>query len=172
MGALLSLLWSSREYRMLVLGLDNAGKTTILYKLKLGEVVRTIPTIGFNVETVQYRNLNLTLWDVGGQDKIIPLWRHYFQNTSSLIYVVDSMDRERLPKAREEMQKILEDMKDVCMAVLANKSDLPGAMTSKEVADGLGLMNLKNRKWYIQSTCANTGEGLYEALDWISKTLS
>ncbi|PRP79943.1 hypothetical protein PROFUN_05919 [Planoprotostelium fungivorum] len=158
MGALLSLFWSSKEYRMLVLGLDNAGKTTILYKLKLGEVVRTIPTIGFNVETVQYRNLNLTLWDAGGQDKIIALWRCYLQNTSSLIYVIDSTDRERLAKAREEMQKILEndEMKDVCMAVLANKSDLPGAMTSKEVADGLGLMNIRNRKWYIQSTCANT----------------
>ncbi len=58
-----------------------AGKTTILYKLKLGEVVTTIPTIGFNVETVQYKKIEFTVWDVGGQDKIRPLWRHYFQNT-------------------------------------------------------------------------------------------
>ena len=62
-------------------GLDAAGKTTILYKLKLGEVVTTIPTIGFNVETVEYKNISFTVWDVGGQDKIRPLWRHYFQNT-------------------------------------------------------------------------------------------
>jgi len=62
-------------------GLDAAGKTTTLYKLKLGEVVTTIPTIGFNVETVEYKNINFTVWDVGGQDKIRPLWRHYYQNT-------------------------------------------------------------------------------------------
>jgi len=70
-----------------MVGLDAAGKTTILYKLKLGEIVTTIPTIGFNVETVEYKNINFTVWDVGGQDKIRPLWRHYFQNTQGLIFV-------------------------------------------------------------------------------------
>merc|ERR1712124_160271 len=100
MGLLMSKVWnrlvSKREMRMLMLGLDAAGKTTILYKLKLGEVVTTIPTIGFNVETVEYRNINFTVWDVGGQDKIRPLWRHYYQNTQAVIFVVDSSDRERL----------------------------------------------------------------------------
>ena len=76
-------------------GLDAAGKTTILYKLKLGEIVTTIPTIGFNVETVEYKNIQFTVWDVGGQDKIRPLWRHYFSNTQGLIFVVDSNDRDR-----------------------------------------------------------------------------
>ena len=70
-----------KEMRILMVGLDAAGKTTILYKLKLGEIVPTIPTIGFNVETVEYKNISFTVWDVGGQDKIRPLWRHYFQNT-------------------------------------------------------------------------------------------
>ena len=56
----------------LMVGLDAAGKTTILYKLKLGEVVTTIPTIGFNVEQVDYKNISFTVWDVGGQDKIRP----------------------------------------------------------------------------------------------------
>merc|ERR1719508_34174 len=79
-----------------MVGLDAAGKTTILYKLKLGEIVTTIPTIGFNVETVEYKNISFTVWDVGGQDKIRPLWRHYFQNTQGLIFVVDSNDRERI----------------------------------------------------------------------------
>ena len=71
-------------------GLDAAGKTTILYKLKLGEVVTTIPTIGFNVETVHYKNITFTVWDVGGQDKIRPLWRHYYEDAQGLIFVVDS----------------------------------------------------------------------------------
>ena len=84
-----------KDVRILFLGLDAAGKTTTLYKLKLGEVVTTIPTIGFNVETVSYKNVNFTAWDVGGRDKIRPLYRHYFQNTDALIYVLDSNDRER-----------------------------------------------------------------------------
>ena len=108
-------------------GLDAAGKTTILYKLKLGEIVTTIPTIGninkssitagrnaliscltgFNVETVEYKNICFTVWDVGGQDKIRPLWRHYFQNTQGLIFVVDSNDRERIVEAQEELQKMV-----------------------------------------------------------------
>ena len=66
----------SRPTRILLLGLDAAGKTSVLYKLKLGEIVTTIPTIGFNVETVEYKNISFTVWDVGGQDKIRPLWRH------------------------------------------------------------------------------------------------
>lgn len=80
-GNLLKSLIGKKEMRILMVGLDAAGKTTILYKLKLGEIVTTIPTIGFNVETVEYKNICFTVWDVGGQDKIRPLWRHYFQNT-------------------------------------------------------------------------------------------
>ncbi|KAA8529590.1 hypothetical protein F0562_034310 [Nyssa sinensis] len=87
---LFSRLFAKKEMRILMVGLDAAGKTTILYKLKLGEIVTTIPTIGFNVETVEYKNISFTVWDVGGQDKIRPLWRHYFQNTQGLIFVVDS----------------------------------------------------------------------------------
>ena len=91
----------------LTVGLDAAGKTTILYKLKLGEIVTTIPTIGFNVETVEYKNICFTVWDVGGQDKIRPLWRHYFQNTQGLIFVIDSNDRERITEAQDELQKMV-----------------------------------------------------------------
>merc|ERR1712186_21963 len=99
----------SKEMRILMLGLDAAGKTTILYKLKLGEVVTTIPTVGFNVETVEYKNINFTVWDVGGQDKIRKLWRYYYQGTQGLIFVVDSNDRDRVQDAREELTKILND---------------------------------------------------------------
>merc|ERR1711975_11579 len=163
-----------REMRILMVGLDAAGKTTVLYKLKLGEVVTTIPTIGFNVETVEYKNINFTVWDVGGQDKIRPLWRHYFQNTQGLIYVVDSNDRERISEAAEELQKMLreDELRDATLLVFANKQDLPNAMSVSEVTDKLGLHSLGNRKWYIQSTCATSGDGLYEGLDWLSSALS
>ncbi len=106
-----------------MVGLDAAGKTTILYKLKLGEVVTTIPTIGFNVETVEYKNISFTVWDVGGQDKIRLLWRHYYQNTQGLIFVVDSNDRDRIDDAREELHKMLseEELRDAVLLVFANK---------------------------------------------------
>ncbi|CAK91990.1 unnamed protein product (macronuclear) [Paramecium tetraurelia] len=97
--------FGKKEMRILMLGLDAAGKTTILYKLKLGEVVSSVPTIGFNVETVEYKNIKFTVWDVGGQDKIRLLWRHYYQNTQGLIFVVDSSDKERVDVAREELDE-------------------------------------------------------------------
>merc|ERR1712222_252134 len=99
----------SQEMRILMVGLDAAGKTTVLYRLKLGEVVTTIPTIGFNVETVEYKNINFTVWDIGGQDKIRKLWRYYYQGTQGLIFVVDSSDRDRVDDAREELKKIVSD---------------------------------------------------------------
>ena len=127
MGLAFTKIWQrmigKQEMRILMVGLDAAGKTTILYKLKLGEVVTTIPTIGFNVETVEYKNLSFTVWDVGGQDKIRPLWRHYYQGTNGLIYVVDSNDRDRIEDAREELTKMLneDEMRDAVLLVFANK---------------------------------------------------
>ncbi|VDI12226.1 ADP-ribosylation factor 1 [Mytilus galloprovincialis] len=155
-------------------GLDAAGKTTILYKLKLGEIVTTIPTIGFNVETVEYKNISFTVWDVGGQDKIRPLWRHYFQNTQGLIFVVDSNDRERAEEAQEELCKMLQedDLREAALLVFANKQDLPNAMTAAEITDKLKLNTFRGRTWYIQGTCATQGTGLYEGLDWLSAELS
>ncbi|MCJ8733672.1 hypothetical protein PDJAM_G00226370 [Pangasius djambal] len=105
-SSLFGRLFGKKQMRILMVGLDAAGKTTILYKLKLGEIVTTIPTIGFNVETVEYRNICFTVWDVGGQDKIRPLWRHYFQNTQGLIFVVDSNDRERVAESADELSKM------------------------------------------------------------------
>jgi len=157
-----------------MVGLDAAGKTTILYKLKLGEIVTTIPTIGFNVETVEYKNISFTVWDVGGQDKIRPLWRHYFTNTQGLIFVVDSNDRERIQEAAQELNKMVneEELKDSIILVFANKQDLPNALSTSDLTEKLGLVNLRGRKWYVQAACATQGTGLYEGLDWLSNELS
>eukprot|EP01120_Amphizonella_sp_Union-15-10_P014929 TRINITY_DN746_c0_g1_i6.p1 TRINITY_DN746_c0_g1~~TRINITY_DN746_c0_g1_i6.p1 ORF type:complete len:162 (-),score=32.14 TRINITY_DN746_c0_g1_i6:24-509(-) len=157
-----------------MVGLDAAGKTTILYKLKQGEIVTTIPTIGFNVERVQYKNINFIVWDLGGQDKMRSLWRHYYgQSTQGVIYVVDSNDRKRIEEAALELQKILreDELRDAVVLVLANKQDLPNAMSVAEVTDKLGLHSLRSRQWYIQATCATTGDGLYEGLDWLANCL-
>ncbi|KAK8480801.1 hypothetical protein V6N11_073152 [Hibiscus sabdariffa] len=146
---LFSRLFSKKEMRILMVGLDAAGKTTILYKLKLGEIVTTIPTIGFNVETVEYKNISFTVWDVGGQDNIRPLWRHYFQNTQGLIIVVDSNDRDRVVEARDELHRMLneDELRDAVSLVFANKQDLPNAMNAVEITDKLGLQSLRQRHW-------------------------
>ncbi len=119
---------------------------------------------------------------MGGQDKIRPLWRHCnlllvitidFQNTQGIIFVVDSNDRDRVGEARDEMQRMLneDELRDSLLLVFANKQDLPNAMNAAEITDKLGLQSLRQRNWYIQATCATTGEGLYEGLEWLSTNL-
>jgi len=166
--------WGKEEKRILMVGLDAAGKTTILYKLKLGETISTIPTIGFGVETVAYKNINFTVWDVGGQDKIRPLWKHYFSGSHGIIYVVDSNDRERIEEASQTLFKMLDadELRDIPLLVLANKQDLPSALRISDLTERMSLHTLRTRKWFVQATCATTGEGLYEGLDWMARTLN
>mmetsp|Transcript_30992 Transcript_30992/g.98952 ORF Transcript_30992/g.98952 Transcript_30992/m.98952 type:complete len:200 (+) Transcript_30992:254-853(+) len=165
--------FGNKEMRVVMLGLDAAGKTTILYKLHIGEVLSTVPTIGFNVEKVQYKNVQFTVWDVGGQEKLRPLWRHYFNNTDGLIFVVDSLDRERVARAAAEFKDIVSDplMRNSAILVFANKQDLPNCLSPAEVCEALGLPQMKSRKWHVQSTVATQGQGLYEGLDWLASTL-
>ena len=146
----------------MILGLDGAGKTTILYKLKLGEVVTTIPTIGFNVETVECQNDSFTVWDIGGQDKIRPLWRHYYQNTHGLIFVLDSNDYGRFNEAKDELITLLEEdeLINAALLIFANKQDLQDALDKERITEKLGLNTLKNRSWFIQISSAITGDGL------------
>ncbi|XP_053550062.1 uncharacterized protein LOC128641448 [Bombina bombina] len=174
MGILLSTLhqalmnFSGTKARILLLGLDAAGKTTILYKLKLNETVCTLPTIGFNVETVEpIRNVTFTVWDVGGQEKIRALWKHYYVNTDGLVFVVDSADWERFPEARKELEAILEsdEMRGVPFLVIANKQDLPGARRPMELAEELGLRKIQGHQWHVQGCCATNGDGLVEGLE-------
>lgn len=163
-----------KDCKIVMVGLDAAGKTTVLYKLKLGDMVTTIPTIGFNVETVEYKNLKFTMWDVGGQDKLRPLWRHYYENTNAVIYVVDSNDSARMDASRNELHKLLEaaELESATLLVLANKQDLPNAVSPAEVADRMGLNDLPSKRtWYIQGCCATQGDGLFEGLDWLSNQL-
>ncbi|TRY57937.1 hypothetical protein DNTS_009822 [Danionella cerebrum] len=170
MGKMLSKIFGNKEMRILMLGLDAAGKTTILYKLKLGQSVTTIPTVGFNVETVTYKNVKFNVWDVGGQDKIRPLWRHYYTGTQGLIFVVDCADRDRIDEARQELHRIINDreMRDAIILIFANKQDLPDAMKPHEIQEKLGLTRIRDRNWYVQPACATTGDGLYEGLTWLT----
>jgi ADP-ribosylation factor-like protein 1 len=122
--------------------LDNAGKTTILYRLQIGEVVATVPTIGFNVETLTYRNITFSVWDLGGQDSIRPYWRCYYTNTTAaLIFVIDSADAARMEIVKKEIEMLLgeEELKGAALLVLANKQDIQGALSEGEIAERLEL---------------------------------
>ena len=167
--------WSvGQPCRIVMLGLDAAGKTTILYKIKLNETVSTIPTIGFNVEEVRLgKGISFTVWDVGGQEKIRPLWRHYYYNTDGLIYVVDSNDVERFKEASEELHGILsnDEMRGIPVVVMANKQDLPHAVGPSEMINHLGLQTLRGHKWHIQACTACNGDGVYESMEAMARLI-
>lgn len=177
MGGFVSRLfrWAEvEETRLVMLGLDGAGKTTTLYKLKIGEVIATTPTIGFNVETVEYKKLKFSVWDVGGQAKIRVLWHYYFEGSRGLIYIVDSADRARVDEAREELWSVMSSdaLRDAPVLIFANKQDLPKAMKPSELAEALALPTLPRHKaWHVQACQASTGDGLYEGLDWLSASI-
>ncbi|PVD35571.1 hypothetical protein C0Q70_02534 [Pomacea canaliculata] len=150
-------------------GLDSAGKTTILYRLKLDEVVTTVPTIGFNVESIQYRDLHFTAWDIGSRDKIRPLFRHYYKGADAVVFVIDSHDPERLDELNYDVIKpaiSAEELSSAIFLFLANKIDLSNTLSVKDISERLGLQYLKHT-WNIMPVSAVTGEGLYQALDWL-----
>lgn len=167
----MSKMFKNREMRILMLGLDNAGKTTILYKLKLGKTSKTVPTVGFNVETVKHKNVSFAVWDCGGQERIRPLWRHYFTGTNALIYVVDSSDIDRLEESKNELLRVINDkeLANSLLIVLANKQDVDHAVKPKELIDLFHLNDLTGEHtWSVIPTIAIDGTGLVEALNWIS----
>ena len=161
-----------KEVRILVLGLDNAGKTTIVRKY-CGESTDTIePTLGFNIKTITHKNHSLNIWDIGGQKTIRAYWRNYFEQTDGLIWVLDSSDRSRLDTCRLELFHLLQQEKlaGASLLILANKQDLIGAITLKEIQDFLGLHTeeiFKKRHWSIVPCSAITGTGLVQGIDWI-----
>ncbi|KAK3085938.1 hypothetical protein FSP39_011034 [Pinctada imbricata] len=159
-----------KDVRVLFLGLDAAGKTTALYQLKLGETVTTIPTIGFNVETLEYDNVHITVWDVSTRDKARPLIRHYYQNTQALVFIVDSTDKDRLDEFKMEiMRSINEDeLRNCPFVIMANKQDLSGALSVEELTERLELDKLPDKTWAIFPTCATTGDGLTEVMEWLA----
>lgn len=142
--------------------MDGAGKTTILYRFSLGESVTTIPTIGFNIETVKEKNLTLQVWDLGGQQSVRPYWRCYYATTKAIIYVIDSSDKERIELSVEELKQMLEEeeLQDAVLLVLANKNDVEGALSSAQISELLQLTALKDRDWQIYSTCATQNKGI------------
>ncbi|KAK9817934.1 hypothetical protein WJX72_004505 [[Myrmecia] bisecta] len=162
---------SKGEARILVLGLDNAGKTTILKKLSEEDITTITPTQGFNIKSLVHEGFKLNVWDIGGQKTIRPYWRNYFDSTDGLVYVIDSSDRKRLEETGDEMARLLEEdkMQGVPLLVLANKQDLINALPANEIAEGLNLFSIRDRPWQIQPCSAKSGSGLREGMEWLVK---
>ncbi|KAI8778705.1 ADP-ribosylation factor-like protein 3, partial [Biomphalaria pfeifferi] len=160
------------ELRILLLGLDNAGKTTLLKVLASEDITHITPTQGFNIKSVQSKGFKLNVWDIGGQRKIRPYWKNYFENTDLLIYVIDSADRKRFEETGEELTELLEEEKlaGVPVLIFANKQDLLTSAKASEIAEGLNLNSIRDREWQIQACSAVSGEGIKEGVEWMTKT--
>ena len=177
MGLYFSKKWAKilgkKDIRILMLGLDGAGKTTMLSKFKIGEIVKLPSIIGFNVEILSYKGLSFTVWDIGGQDKIRELWKHNYPNTDGLIFVVDSNNRNRIGDAAEELKKILseEELKDCPILVFANKQDLDNSLHPSEVTEKLGMGQFKRITWLVQGVSCTLEKGIKEGLDWMASAL-
>ena len=169
-----SVLFGKKEVRLLILGLDNAGKTTVLYQMQFGESKVTVPTLGFNVETVQYQNLTFQMWDLGGQSELRPYWRCYFSKTNAIVFVIDSTDKDRLDTVKNELFFLIqeEDLQGVPIAILANKQDLEGALSDIQISEIVALSEIKNNQWAIFKTVAKTGAGLENAFKWLTGILA
>ncbi|TPX72743.1 hypothetical protein SpCBS45565_g00176 [Spizellomyces sp. 'palustris'] len=183
-----------KEIRILMLGLDNAGKTTILKRIN-GEDISTIsPTLGFNIKTLVHNDYKLNIWDVGGQKSIRSYWRNYFEQTDGLVWVVDSADRpDRLEDCRRELKSLLleERLAGASLLIFANKQDLSGALSYKQIEEVgviflalgeayssnyspllpttqlLDLRSIQTHHWHIIGCSAVTGANLLAGMDWI-----
>ena len=169
-------IWKSfhQETAILILGLDSAGKTAILYSLQLGEAISyTIPTVGFNVEEIEIENLSIKMWDIGGQDKIRALWPHYYQQSHGIVFVVDSNDIDRFDQARDELHAIISHKDNVGkpLLVLANKQDLPNAAGKDVLTQRLHLNSIKSSDWFIIECSATRNQRARMGFEWLSQQL-
>ena len=163
------------EARVLVLGLDNAGKTTILKRLSDEEISHVMPTQGFNVKSVVSAGFKLNMWDVGGQREIRPYWRNYMDNTDALVYVIDSADRARLEEVNQELAKLLTEedkLAGVPLLVMANKQDLLSALSAADISVGLNLTAIRDRPWQIQACSAKSGDGVQAGFEGLVKCVA
>eukprot|EP01084_Bolivina_argentea_P058838 107394_1 len=223
----LELITQKKQRRILLLGLKGSGKTTVIYKLKIGDIYQHghFPhMIGIGIETVEYKSISFTAWDSGFYPKAAPLYRHYYPGTDGIIFMVDSNDKERIchsychpdkittltfgyitrylkqtithpmplplyhiisqyaqnehwsdTTAESQLSKLFNEpqLKSVPLLVFSNKMDLPNVLNIEQVTNCLKLNTIcqKDRLWHIERCCASSGDGLYEGLDWLAKTI-
>ena len=170
MGSKLS---KKNNFNVLSVGLDESGKTEAIYYLKYLQTIKTIPTIGVNIETIDYKGYTFSIWDNGGQDKIRVLWKHYVNKVDGIMFFIDSSNRDRIEDASDELKKLLaeEEFKKMFILIIANKQDLEGAFPPEEIIRIFALEQLKGINWHVQGASIKTGQGLREGFDWLTDSL-
>lgn len=169
-------------FHVVLVGLDSSGKTTTLLRLRYGRYINTTPTVAFNCEKVRCGGGSWLVWDVGGTERLRPLWRPYTRATDALVFVVDACSgADRLDEARVELQRLVKQQASQCsllgrskppLLLLANKQDLPAAKALNVLTHALGLQDLpESQPWVAASACAVTGEGLDPAMTSLRKLL-
>jgi small GTP-binding protein len=164
---------SRNNFKIIILGMQNAGKTTILYRLSLGTLVKTTPTIGSNVEELTYNNVKFQAWDLGGQESTRSVWDVYYMNTDAIVYVIDSHDDENFEESKAQFHKLLShpNLKSTVILIFANKQDLPGAKTVDKLIHDYEFDKIQSHIWHIQSCSALKGEGMITGIKWLSEQL-
>ena len=161
------------EKKVLVLGLDNSGKTTILKAVSEENIQNIKPTEGFNIKNLAVEGVSLCVWDLGGQKALREYWSNYYEGTNAIIYVIDSVDENRLSEAGAELKKLLEEshLSSIPVLIFANKQDISIALPPDQIAEILNLQDIKDRRWMIAACSAHTHEGLDDGLEWIINNL-
>ena len=166
---------SDREVRILILGLDNAGKTTLLKRLLDEDVNEVSPTVGFNIKTIDYKGeYTITFWDIGGQSSIRSYWSNYYAQTDGIIWVLDSTDVARIGECASTLDHILqqEQLAGASVLIFANKQDVEGAMSQRAIQQYLHLEESINRHWFIASCSAKTGDGVADGFDLLVQDIA
>ena len=164
---------SRNNFKIIILGMQNAGKTTILYRLSLGQLVKTTPIIGSNVEEINYNNVQFQAWDLGGQESTRSVWDVYYMNTDAIVYVIDSQDEEYYEESKLQFHKLLRNsaLKNATILIFANKQDLSEVKDVNRLIQDYELDKIKDHIWHIQPCSALKGEGLVEGIKWLSEQL-
>ena len=162
------------QVRLLTLGLDNSGKTTIIKSFLSQDPTSTSPTLGFTINTLKYKSNTINFWDIGGQTTIRSYWRNYFEETDGVIWVVDSSDKLRLNDCKDELHNLLkqEKLAGATLLVFCNKQDINGALNVEEIKNILELDTITTRHWIIMPCCGLNGNGLENGLEWLMDDIS
>ncbi|CAD2213245.1 ADP-ribosylation factor family/Signal recognition particle receptor beta subunit/50S ribosome-binding GTPase/Ras of Complex, Roc, domain of DAPkinase/Gtr1/RagA G protein conserved region/Ras family/Elongation factor Tu GTP binding domain containing protein, putative [Angomonas deanei] len=163
----------SKHAEILLLGLDNAGKTSLLNHLSDDVETRGSATQGFQIKTLLISGVKLNVFDMGGTRAVRYYWRQYYGKADVVIFVIDAADGKRVQEAKEVMEQCLEEEKlaGVPFLIFANKQDLIGAMSPEEMSEELNLTELHDRSWQIEKCSAKTGEGISEGITWVMKQI-
>ena len=162
------------EPNILILGLDNAGKTTLLNYLTHENNKNTTTTKGVNAKSIQCGGIKINVYDLGGQKAIRDYWKFYYDKVDALIYVVDASDDARIAECNGAFQELLKDEKLVKVPVLAygNKTDLPNCLEPDEIIQKLEMDNITGRDWSLYACSALTGKGVEDGIKWVLERLS